>query len=151
MKNDAKNECLLFPILGRYVDRIRSGGKRWEYRRRKPARHFLRGFILDLDHPQKVIGEFRPGRILTGTPTAIWRQTWKTGGVFRQEYEAYVGNRTQLTAIEITHPRFYSAMDYFDPVEFWKLSAPPQSFIYVPLPPWPFGDPRGKSYDLFPE
>lgn len=99
--------CLL-KIHQKYCDKILSGEKNYEYRKRCPE-WIVPGCEMVLcssDEPAVLLAVFEVGKIVTGTPEEVWERTGKRDGVERDAFlTGYYMNEPQAVAFEVLNPR----------------------------------------------
>ena len=102
-----KPTCLL-KIHRQYCDKILSGEKTYEYRKRRPE-WIATGSEMVLcssDEPAVLLAVFEVGKIVTGTPEEVWELTCKADGVERDAFlTGYYENEPQAVAFEVLNPR----------------------------------------------
>ena len=121
-------KSILLSVNPEYVERIFSGTKLYEYRKRLPKEQVSKIIVYSTHPEMKVIGEVEVIGLISGSPTAVWEQTKKNAGISREKYRkyfkgckiAYAHKLGQITAYDI--PKVLSD---------FGLSNPPQSFIYI--------------------
>ena len=119
---------ILLPIHPEFVEKIRSGEKRFEFRTRVPS-----GIgddplvaVYATAPTGAVVGFFRVGRVLSLPPTALWERTKGAAGIARGRFRAYFKGRTAAHALEIAEWR-----GFVNPLSVEELRGsptPPQSF-----------------------
>lgn len=114
----------ILSIKPEYVTEIIAGRKRYEYRKAVFAQPVDKVYIYASSPIRKVVGEFQPVDILSGTPVTIWEQTRKKSGITKVFYDSYFAGRQIAYAIEIKNLKIYET-----PKEL-PFHAP-QSFRYV--------------------
>lgn len=114
----------IISIKPQFVEEIKAGVKRYEYRKAVFRQPVEKVFIYASSPISKVVGEFQPVDILTGTPSTIWEQTSKESGITKCFYDTYFAERQTAYAIEI-----YNLKIYDSPKEL-PFRAP-QSFCYI--------------------
>jgi len=111
------------------VARIRSGEKRYEFRKRGFSRPVGRIIIYETSPVSKVVGSFIIEGIIEDAPKRLWIKTKGQAGGGRDDLMAYFGYVARGVAIKI------GAVTFFDrPIPLTDLipnAAPPQSFRYV--------------------
>ena len=99
--------CLL-KIHRQYCDKILSGEKTYEYRKRCPE-WVVPGCEMVLcssDEPVALLALFEVGKIVTGTPEEVWERTCKADGVERDAFlTGYYENEPQAVAFEVLNAR----------------------------------------------
>jgi predicted transcriptional regulator len=122
----------LLSIKPQYASMIFNGLKRFEYRRTIFAREDVEGVYVYASLPVGgVVGEFRIGRILSGTPTCLWRETGTNAGISHREFAEYFRGAERAYAIEIVDYELYDS-----PLHLTTAFGvvPPQSFVYIGTP-----------------
>ena len=103
----ARPACLL-KIHQKYCDKILSGEKTYEYRKRCPGwiEPGCEMVLCSLDEPAILLAVFEVGKIVTGAPEEVWEQTCKADGVKRDTFlMGYYENEPQAVAFEVLNPR----------------------------------------------
>ena len=122
---------VMLSIKPEYVERILSGEKTYEFRRRIFKRADVDTLIIYATSPQcRVVAEAKIAGIMQSTPEDIWRRTSKHGGISRDRFMDYFANRDTAYAIELRQVRRFnrprSLSDYAP-----KVRSAPQSFVYI--------------------
>ncbi|TCD54124.1 ASCH domain-containing protein [Alloscardovia theropitheci] len=121
----------LLSIKPEYVERILSGEKTFEFRRKVFKRDDVDTLVIYASSPvQRVVAQAKITRILSDTPESIWQFTHEFGGINREAYFHYFHDTTLAHAIELAD------VDCFDeplPLREYapNLTVPPQSFAYL--------------------
>ena len=104
-----KKTCLL-SIHRVYCNRILSGEKTYEFRKRCPE--WLRAgcemVLFSSDSPETLLAMFEVGSILSGTPEEIWQRTCAAGGIDHESYLRYYENQPRAFAFEIRNVRRFT-------------------------------------------
>lgn len=121
----------LISIHPEHVDKIVSGEKKLEFRRRWTSRSVSTLFIYATAPIQRIVGFAKIARIIQGTPYQLWRLTRELeGGISRRKLFTYLGGTKKGVAIELgnitlmpggTDPRLCLGRHF----------RPPQSFRYL--------------------
>lgn len=115
---------LVLSIKPEYVEEIKAGRKRFEFRKTIFKKKVEKVYIYASSPISKVVGEFQPVDILSGCPSEIWKKTKKHSGITEQFYNEYFANKTIAYAIVIQNLKIYDI----------PKSLPfhaPQSFRYI--------------------
>lgn len=123
---------VLLSIKPRYASMIFSGIKRFEYRRAVFAKEdIVLAYVYASLPVGGVVGEFRIGRILSASPSSVWRQTKTHAGISQRAFLEYFRGIERAHAIEITDYTLYDI-----PLHLTAAFgvSPPQSFVYVDTP-----------------
>lgn len=119
----------LLSIKPEFVDRIVSGEKRFEYRKRVFKENVSSVVIYATMPVGKIIGEFTVEEILSDTPANLWRQTSKHSGISKKFFMDYFHERTEAFALKIKNFQEYSVP--VDPKDVFENFTAPQSFMYL--------------------
>ena len=126
----------LVAIRPEYAERILTGGKTYEYRRRIWRRDDVDTIVIYATAPVRaIVGEARIDAILDGTPTDIWNLTHDSAGIDRTRFMAYLHGTDTAHAIRLCDPIRYTRPR---PLTDYGLTRPPRSFVYLdgrPAPP----------------
>jgi len=109
MEGIAKTTCLL-SIHRVYCDRILSGVKKYEFRKRCPEwlRSGCEMVLFSSDAPETLLAMFEVGAILSGTPEEIWQRAGAEGGIDHESYLRYYENQPVAFAFEIRNVRRFA-------------------------------------------
>lgn len=106
--DDRPRPTCLLKIHQKYCDKILSGEKTYEYRKRCPdwIEPGCEMVLCSSDEPAVLLAVFEVGKIITGTPEEVWERTCKADGVDRDEFFAgYYKNEPQAVAFEVLNAR----------------------------------------------
>lgn len=103
---------------------IKAGRKRFEFRKTIFKDKVEKVYIYASSPVSKVVGEFEPVDILSGTPTEIWKKTKNHSGITEQFYNEYFAGKPIAYAIVIQNLRIYDAPKVLP-------FRAPQSFRYI--------------------
>ena len=99
--------CIM-KIHQQYCDKILSGEKTYEYRKRCPGwiEPGCEMVLCSSDESAVLLAVFEVGKIITGTPEEVWERTCKADGVKREAFlTGYYENEPQAVAFEVLNPR----------------------------------------------
>ena len=127
---------ILMSVKPKYAEKIMSGTKLVEIRRRFSDRRVGARAVLYSSSPQKaLVGEASVRRVTVGSPVEIWERFGAELGCSEGEFFAYVGSAAKISAIE-----FEDVTPYKEPLSLSQMShligndlRPPQSFCDVNL------------------
>lgn len=130
MKNTKTLKSVLMSIKPKFVDKILSGEKRYEYRKKIWADKYdvAEVFIYSSNPVKKVVGSFQPGEIITGTPQEVWLKTALKGGITHTEFFDYFRGKDVAYAIEVWG---VSTPKEPVPIENFDIKSPPQNFLFL--------------------
>lgn len=113
-----------------YVERILSGSKRYEFRKRLANRTVDKILIYSTAPIMKVVGEVQIIKTVSASPTALWECTKKFAGISREKYREY------FKGCKVAHAYQLGPVIRYDPpkeLSEFNISIPPQSFIYLSM------------------
>ena len=130
------NNEILVSIRPKYAHQILSGTKLIEIRKKFSRRWAGCRAVLYASSPQRaLVGEATVRSITCGQPRQIWERFHSDIGCSSEEFDAYVGTSTEVSAIELD-----DAMPYKEPIGLAQVShlvqqdlRPPQSFCDLRL------------------
>jgi predicted transcriptional regulator len=130
MKN---NHAFLISIRPRFAEMIFAGSKTVELRRVCPQVSVGDLALVYVSSPTKELcGSFEVGKILTGSPTALWNKVGQKSGITHAEFFAYFKGKKQAHALVIKR-----AWRLPEPIGLKALRGstggfrPPQNFHYL--------------------
>ncbi len=123
---------LLISIKPEYVQKIITGEKRVEYRRRIFKNLTIERIYIYVTAPEKkIVGYFIFDGVITDTPAQLWKTTNSYGGIRETEYFDYFKGRETAYGIEVK-----TFVKFDKPVNPYLMDAkfyPPQSYKYLEL------------------
>jgi predicted transcriptional regulator len=121
---------VLLSIKPKYVEKIFSGEKKYEYRKVIFRKENIDTVVIYSTMPEgKIVGEFKIEMILVNSPDLIWKETKNESGISATFFHEYFENRLEGYAIKIVNPKRYEIP--IDPkIEYESFHAP-QSFCYI--------------------
>jgi predicted transcriptional regulator len=119
---------ILLSIKPEFAEKIFSGDKRYEFRKRIFRRDVVTVIVYASAPISQVVGEFDIEHLLHAELGQLWLQTEEFAGISKDYFDAYFGTNSCGYAIKVKNPREYSVP--FDLCEMYP-SQPPQSFIYL--------------------
>ena len=119
---------ILMSIKPEYVDKIFSGEKKYEYRKRL-CKEKIDTIIVYSSFPiQKVVGELKIKQVLYDKKTIIWNKTNRYGGITKTKYDKYYENCDYAVAYEIEKAILY---DKQKELKNFNVRMAPQSYVYI--------------------
>ncbi|RXJ77209.1 hypothetical protein CRV03_05860 [Arcobacter sp. F155] len=118
----------LISIKPKYVSRIISGEKKFEFRKQIFKKDVEKVYIYSSSPQKQIVGYFKIKNILQNHPEQLWEDTKNFSGIDRKEFDTYYKNRDIGYAIEISE--FRELDNYLSPYEYYKNFKAPQSFFY---------------------
>ena len=119
---------ILLSIKPEYVERIFSGSKKYEFRKRLANKSVSKILMYSTAPIMKVVGEVQIVETISASPTALWECTKKFAGISRDKYREYYKGCKVAYAY-----RLGQVTRYEPPKELseFNINLPPQSFIYL--------------------
>ena len=115
-------------IKPEYVDKIFSGSKKYEYRKRMCKQKIDTIIVYSSSPIQKVVGELKIKQVLYDKKNVIWNTTYKHGGITKIKYDKYYENCDYAVAYEIEKAILYNKQkDLKD----FNVKMAPQSYVYI--------------------
>ena len=121
---------ILLSIKPQYVEKIMSGEKRYEFRKKEFKRRYIKTIVVySSGNVKKLVGEIKFNRILSDTPYLIWQKTHAQSGMTEESFMRYYMNKDKAYAIAIDsfHP-------YEEPMDIetkYPGVKAPQSYRYI--------------------
>ena len=119
---------ILMSIKPEYVDKIFSGEKKYEYRKRMCKEKIDTIIVYSSSLIQKVVGELKIKQVLYDKKSIIWDKTNRYGGITKTKYDKYYENCDYAVAYEIEKAILY---DKPKDLKDYNLKATPQSYVYI--------------------
>lgn len=130
MKKAKMDMSIILPIHPIYVNRIKHGMKRVEFRKRlwNERNEVKRVFIYETRPKSAIVGYFEIADIISGTPREVYEMAGMFTGIDYNDYVEYAGDSDVMKGIVIRYPVFFKR-----PVSIYELGLkhPPQSFYFI--------------------
>lgn len=120
--------AIILSIKPEFVEKIISGEKKFEYRRRLCKREIDRIYIYSTAPVKQVVAEATVTGRMEGDKEDIWRWTEKFSGIDRKYFDCYFESRECAGCYCLGAVKVYETG--FDLQKFGILHAP-QSYVYV--------------------
>ena len=120
---------VLLSIKPEYSQKILSGEKKYEFRKRIPNKKITKVYIYESDPTKKIVGWFTVKKIITGDPESIWDRCNGHGGVVKDFFISYCNGNKNVYAIEINN--FHKYEKPIDPYKMNEDFYPPQSYYFI--------------------
>lgn len=117
----------LISIRPKYVKRIVSGEKKYEFRKSIFKRTVKRIFIYSSNPQKRIIGFFDWSGSIIGDVNQVWEKTCHNSGISEEEYNLYFSKSNCAYAIKLDSLHIFKYA-----INPWEFSGfkPPQSFFY---------------------
>lgn len=119
----------LISIKPKYVEKIISKNKKYEYRKNIFKKNIDKIYIYSTSPDKQIVGYFEYSGYLNGTPEEIWRITKGFSGIDEASYYKYFNNKECAYAIKIEKLHIYK--EPIDPKSRINKFVAPQSYIYL--------------------
>ena len=122
---------ILLSIKPKYVEKILSGKKCYEFRKAIFKNKNIKTIIIYSTSPvKKIVGEVEIEDILKDSPEKIWLKTREKSGIDKKFFNEYFKEKEIAYAIKIKNPKKYDrgvTLSEYDK----NIKQAPQSFLYV--------------------
>lgn len=119
---------VLLSIKPEYVQRILTGEKKFEFRKRLANKPVDIIVIYATSPVMKIVGEVKVKGILEKAPSVLWEQTKKNAGITRKKYREYFAGCKKAFAYEIDEVVKYTNGTNLEEIGIYQA---PQSFVYI--------------------
>jgi len=118
---------IILPIHQKYVDKIFSGEKKYEFRRIIPSFDIENILIYSTRPVRNIVGNAKVGKVYFRKVSSIWEATKQYAGICEQDFWDYFSGKEYGYTIELLDVLKFD--NYVDLKDF-NISVP-QNFIYV--------------------
>lgn len=119
---------ILLSIKPEYVQRILTGEKKFEFRKRLANKHVDTIVIYATSPVMKIVGEVKVKGVIEKAPSALWEQTKKSAGITRKKYREYFTGCKKAFAYELEEVVKYKKESKLEEI---GIMQAPQSFVYI--------------------
>ena len=116
---------LIISIKPEFVNKIISGEKKYEFRRRIYKKEVEKIYIYQTLPNSGIIGYFTPGKIIKDTPANLWNNLKDISGTSEEFFMSYFHDKSEGYAIEIEN-----LVVFEKPLTDSDIKAP-QSYKYI--------------------
>ena len=116
---------LIISIKPQFVEKILSGEKKYEFRRRIYKQKVEKIYIYQTLPQQGIVAYFTPGEIIKDTPQNLWDRFSQVSGTTEEHLIGYLHDLDEAYAIEITN------LKIFDEPFIPEGIKAPQSYKYI--------------------
>ncbi len=124
---------VLLSIKPKYVEEIKNGTKRYEFRKSlcsvKNRDKLKKIFIYSSAPVQKIVARFFVKEILEDHPKILWNKFKDVSGINQADFFKYFKDKNSGLAIRISELKFFKKP--IEPKKIIPNFSPPQSFCYV--------------------
>lgn len=126
-----KPETIILSIHPRHIDKILTGEKLYEYRKRIPKE--IRFIVVYATYPvRKIMALIEVDKILSDRPSTIWQMTSEFAGISQEFFFKYFEDKDISYAIKFKN---IFKVEPALPIDILGYSNGPQSFIYLDIDP----------------
>lgn len=118
----------IFAIKPKYVEKIFSGEKRFEFRSTVCKQQINKMIIYETSPISKIVGEVSVSKILKDTPENIWLRTKDYAGIDYDSFMNYFKERKFAFAYVLENPTRYETPKFLSE---YNIKSVPQSFVYL--------------------
>ena len=122
------NRSVILSIQPEFADKIFNHTKKYEYRKTIFSPNVKNVYVYSSSPVCKIIGYFIIDEIVQGSPSTVWRQTSKDGGITREYFDDYFDGHDTAYAIKIKSLHLFKKP--IEPKTIIKNFRPPQNFMY---------------------
>lgn len=120
---------ILLSIHPKFVEKILTGEKRFEFRKTLPTKDIESVIIYATKPVGKVVAEFKVKSIHSKSPEQLWLETKNYAGIDEDFFFQYFKNREIAHAFEVGELIVFEQPKELK--EFVSSGIPPQSFCYI--------------------
>ena len=120
---------ILLSIHPKFVEKILTGEKRFEFRKTLPTKDVESVIIYATKPVGKVVAEFKVKSIHSKLPEQLWLETKDYAGIDEDFFFQYFKNREIAHAFEVGELTVFEQPKELK--EFVPSDVPPQSFCYI--------------------
>lgn len=120
---------ILLSIHPKFVEKILTGEKRFEFRKTLPTKDVESVIIYATKPVGKVVAEFKVKSIHSKLPEQLWLETKDYAGIDEDFFFQYFKNREIAHAFEVGELTVFEQPKELK--EFVPSGVPPQSFCYI--------------------
>ena len=115
-------------IKPQYVQRIMTGKKKYEFRKKACKKNVDKIYIYSTVPVKKVVGEAEVELVLIETPEIIWEKTKDDAGIDKDFFDRYYKDREEAVAYKLINVKKYK-----NPRSLKELGikSAPQSYQYM--------------------
>lgn len=120
---------VLLSIKPEFVNRIITGEKQFEYRKRVFKEDVDTVVVYSTKPVGKIIGEFTIDEIISDSPEKLWDKTKNYSGISKDSFMEYFTNKEKAFAFKIKD--FIKYDEPINPKMLIENFVPPQSYMYL--------------------
>lgn len=122
---------VLISIKAQYVDKILSGEKKVEFRRKCFSKDVTRAYIYESAPVSAIIGYFEVAGIETDRPMAIWQKYYDIGGILESDFFKYANGPEFMSAIRIGKIHQFKTKIHLNDLKEYGMMSVPQNYCNI--------------------
>lgn len=122
---------ILLSVKHNFVEKIMAGQKRYEFRRTIFKKDVNQVLVYSTAPTSQILLAFEIEKILTGSPSNIWKQCHRYAGLLENEFFDYFKDTDKSFAIKIG--KIHRFKKPLNPYLVIRNFRPPQSFYYTSI------------------
>jgi len=122
---------IILSIKPRFVEKIKEGEKKFEFRKSLPKRKISQILIYSSSPVKKIVGKFDFEEVLELSPEELWKKCKSGAGIDESEFFKYFEGKEIAYGIKISNLNLYRRD--IDPNEIDRNFVAPQSFKYTSI------------------
>lgn len=132
-KEDRPIKDVLLSIKPKYVQKIRTGEKQWEFRKQIWSNNKIidKIYLYETSPKQRITSYFRTSRVINADPNHIWELCKDQAGISKEEFFTYFNGHDEGYAIKISN--FHELKNPIDPYKKFRGFNAPQNFMYITI------------------
>lgn len=120
---------VLLSMKPKYVEKVLSGEKKYEFRKRIWKKEVDRVFIYSTSPVKRIVASFKPGEIVEGPPEELWNQFSITSGINKDDFFDYFRFKDKGFAIKIKELEIFDEpVDPYSAIKGFRASV---GFRYI--------------------
>ena len=127
-RSASNNRSVLLSIRPEYANKIFNNSKKYEYRKVLFGLDVKKVYVYASRPISKIIGYFIIDDIIQGSPSMVWRKTFRDSGITKDYFDEYFKGHDKAYAIKIKSVNLFKKP--IDPKSIIKDFRPPQNFMY---------------------
>lgn len=123
-------KAIILPIKPRFVKKIFTGEKHYEFRKKLCKEGIQKIIIYETAPVKRVVGEVDVIKTVCGLKNSVWEKCKEFAGITEEEYNNYFKDCSKACAYEIDNPRHYNIPKQ---KEEYGVYYQIQSFAYIDI------------------
>lgn len=120
-------KSIILPIKSKYVEKILSSEKKYEYRKKLCSKDIERIYIYETSPVKKIVGEAYIDKKIFLDKEVLWNMSKDFSGINKLDYDKYFSTQEKAGAYSIKSVKKYKTPITLDSI---GINYTPQSFVY---------------------